>query len=78
MPKEKNAVIVSEALARRQWPGENPLGKKYGENTVVGVVGNAHVNAMNDGDSLEAYYPAQPRDMPDMVVLVKSAGAPTG
>ncbi|MFZ0305738.1 MAG: ABC transporter permease [Terracidiphilus sp.] len=78
VPKEKNAVIVSEALARRQWPGENPLGKKYGENTVVGVVGNAHVNAMNDGDSLEAYYPAQPRDMPDMVVLVKSAGAPDG
>jgi ABC-type antimicrobial peptide transport system permease subunit len=77
-PNEKNAVIVSEALARRQWPGESPLGKKYEENTVVGVVGNAHVNAMNDGDSLEAYYPAQPTDMPDMVVLVKSAGAPDG
>jgi len=77
-PNEKNAVIVSEALARRQWPGESPLGKKYEENTVVGVVGNAHVNAMNDGDSLEAYYPVQPTDMPDMVVLVKSAGAPDG
>ena len=77
-PNEKNTVIVSEALARRQWPGESPLGKKYEENTVVGVVGNAHVNAMNDGDSLEAYYPAQPTDMPDMVVLVKSAGAPDG
>jgi len=78
LPKEKNAVVVSEALARRQWPGENPLGKKYGENTVVGVAGNAHVNAMNDGDSLEAYYSAQPADMPDMVVLVKSTGAPDG
>ena len=78
VPKEKNAVVISEALARRQWPGENPLGKKYGESTVVGVVGNAHVNAMNDGDALEAYYPAQPADMPNMVVLVKSAGAPDG
>jgi predicted permease len=77
-PNEKNAVIVSEALARRQWPSEDPLGKKFEENTVVGVVGNAHVNAMNDGDSLEAYHPAQPTDMPDMVVLVKSAGAPDG
>jgi len=77
-PNEKNAVIVSEALARRQWPGENPFGKKYQENTVVGMVGNAHVNAMNDGDSLEAYYPAQPTDMPDMMVLVKSAEAPEG
>jgi len=78
LQNEKNAVIVSEALARRQWPGENPSGKKYGENTVVGVVGNAHVNAMNDGDSLEVYYPAQPKDMPDMVVLLKSTGAPDG
>ena len=76
LPKEKNAVVVSEALARRQWPHENPLGQKYGENTVVGVAGNAHVNAMNDGDSLEVYYSAQSADMPDMVVLVKSAGAP--
>jgi ABC-type antimicrobial peptide transport system permease subunit len=33
---------------------------------------------MNDGDSLEAYYSAQPADMPDMVVLVKSTGAPDG
>ena len=78
LPNEQNAVVVSEALARRQWPGENPLGKKYGENTVVGVAGNAHVNAMNDGDALEAYYPAQPADIPDMVVLVKSVGAPDG
>jgi ABC-type antimicrobial peptide transport system permease subunit len=75
-PSEKNAVIVSDALARRQWPGENPLGKKYGDNIVVGVVGNAHVNALNDGDSLETYYSAQLADMPDMVVLMKSTGAP--
>jgi ABC-type antimicrobial peptide transport system permease subunit len=33
---------------------------------------------MNDGDSLEVYYSAQPADMPDMVVLVKSVEAPDG
>jgi ABC-type antimicrobial peptide transport system permease subunit len=79
LPGEKNAVIVSESLARKQWPGEDPLGKRYWDTEiVVGVAGNAHVNAMNDGDAMVIYQPAQTQDMPDMVVLVKSAGAPDG
>lgn len=79
VPGEKNAVIVSESLARRQWPGENPIGKPYwNTETVVGVAGNARVNAMNDGDAMEIYEAAQTADMPDMVVLVKSAGAVNG
>jgi predicted permease len=76
---EKNAVIVSESFARRKWPGENPVGKPYSDTeTVVGVAGNARVNAMNDGDAMEMYQPLQTVDMPDMVVLVKSAGAVDG
>jgi hypothetical protein len=78
-PGEKNGVIVSESLARRQWPGENPLGKPYWTTgIVVGVAGNARVNAMNDGDAMEIYQPAQTVDMPGMVVLVKCAGAVDG
>lgn len=45
---------------------------------MVGVAGSAHINAMNDGDAMEIYQPAQSADMPDIVVLVKSAGAPYG
>ena len=79
VPGEKNVVIVSESLARRQWPGENPLGKPYlNDGTVVGVAGNARVNAMNNGDAMEMYQPTQTVDMPDMVVLIKSAGAVDG
>ncbi|MGA7238687.1 MAG: ABC transporter permease [Bryobacteraceae bacterium] len=79
VPGEKNTVIVSESLARRQWPGENPLGKPYlNDGTVVGVAGNARVNAMNNGDAMEMYQPTQMVDMPDMVVLIKSAGAVDG
>lgn len=77
VPGDKNVVIVSESAARKQWPGENPLGKSFSPNAgiVVGVAGDARVNAMNDGDAMEIYQPAQTVDMPDMVVLVKSAGA---
>jgi ABC-type antimicrobial peptide transport system permease subunit len=43
---------------------------------VVGVVGNARVNALNDDDAAEQYWPAQQGDMPAMVVLARTYGAP--
>jgi predicted permease len=77
---EKNAVIVSESMARREWPGQNPIGQQLpngdAKDTVVGVAGDAHVNALNDDDAVEQYWPAQPADMPDMVVMVRAAGDP--
>jgi predicted permease len=77
LPEERNAVIVSESLARRQWPNEDPIGKKLWEkDTVVGIAGNARMNAMNDGDTTEVYWAAQAADMPAMTLLVKTAGAP--
>ena len=79
LPRESNAVIVSQSLARQQWPGEDPIGKRFWEkDTVVGVVGNARVMAMSNGDAVEMYHAAQTSDMPDMVVIVKTAGTPEG
>lgn len=86
LPGETGAIIVSESFARRAWPGEDPLGKLYQtgppqnpqKDTVVGIAGNAHVNALNDGDSAELYWAAQPSDMADMSVLVKTASQPEG
>jgi predicted permease len=77
---EKHAVIVSESFARQQWPGENPLGQAVGDgtnkDTVVGVAGDAHINALSDDDAVEQYWAAQPDDMPDMVLMVRVAGEP--
>jgi len=39
-------------------------------------VGDAHVNAVNDDDAVEQYWPAQTEDMPDMTVMVRSSGDP--
>jgi predicted permease len=79
-PGEKNAVIVSESMARKEWPGKNPVGQLLpngdSKDTVVGVAGDAHVNAVNDDDAVEQYWPAQTEDMTDMVVMVRSAGDP--
>jgi predicted permease len=77
---EKHAVIVSESFARQQWPGQNPVGQQVGDgatkDTVIGVAGDAHINALSDDDATEQYWAAQQDDMPDLVLIVRSAGEP--
>ncbi len=77
---ERNAVIVSESMARMEWPGQNPIGQQLpngdAKDTVVGVAGDAHINAANDDDAVEQYWPAQQADMPGMVVMVRTIGDP--
>lgn len=79
-PGEKHVVIVSDSFARQQWPGQNPLGKQIGDGAtkdiVIGVAGDAHINALNDDDASEQYWPAQPDDMPGMVVIARASGEP--
>ena len=77
-PGEKNAVIVSESFARQQWPSENPLGQKIGDDAsatdvVVGVAGDAHINAVGDDDAMEEYRPAAQADLPAMTAIVRSS-----
>jgi predicted permease len=84
LPGEKNAVVISESLARRRWPGQNPLGKQFEtdksasslRDTVVGVVGDARLNALNNDDAVEEYWSAQAGDMAAMSMVVKMSGAP--
>ena len=88
MRGDTHAIVISESLARLQWPGENPLGKKFDTGVdsagapmsyiVVGVVGSARLVALQDSDAVEAYYLNQPSDLPSMVVLVKASGPPEG
>lgn len=76
---EKNAVIVSDSFARSQWGTENPLGKLVGDgpvkDVVVGVAGNAHLNALGDDDAVEEYWPAGRDQMSRLVLVVRTAGA---
>jgi len=76
--EEKGAVIVSQSFARQMWPGQNPVGQKAdptSSDIVVGVAGNARINAITDDDAAEEYWAAQPEDMPNLTILVRTAGA---
>ena len=75
---ETNVVVVSESFGRRQWPGQNPLGQRMGDaakDVVIGVVGDAHVNALSDDDAVEQYWPAIQDQMATMALVLRTDGS---
>jgi len=59
-------AVVSESLARRCWPGENPLGRRIKVATknreVVGVVGDVRVRGLEQTSEPQVYLPYQQVD----------------
>lgn len=82
-PKAPQVVVINEAMARRFWPGENPVGKrfKYGLDpgadtpwkTVVGVVADMRRQRL---DEAAIPYMFQPGAGGQMDVAVRTLGNP--
>ncbi|MBO0861121.1 MAG: ABC transporter permease [Chloracidobacterium sp.] len=63
------AAIINEKMARRLWPGEDPIGKRFGRSlqglpialdmTVIGVVGDTRQNGRESDVVLVAYTSAR-------------------
>jgi predicted permease len=79
-PGETKVVIISESLARKRWPGEDPIGKQWkdGADIVVGVVGNTRAMELNNTDATEIYYPPTAESFSEMSVLIRTTGSPEG
>jgi predicted permease len=77
-------MMVNETMARRVWPGEDPIGKSVlgacaAERRVVGVVGDVRHLALEQGSGNEMYIPMrQCPDRPSHDLIVRStiAAAP--
>ena len=87
-PDAPRVVMVSEAFARRFWPGENPIGKRIKDGPanstqpwmeVVGVVGNIKFESLRqDPDAQPVFYGPllQSEVIENMSVIVRTRAAP--
>jgi predicted permease len=79
-PAAPPVVLVSETMARRAWPNEDPVGRRIRtggavtgpEYTVVGVVGDARYQSLDTETRAMAYFSAAARPQRAMMLVVRS------
>uniref|UniRef100_Q01ZM6 Permease n=1 Tax=Solibacter usitatus (strain Ellin6076) TaxID=234267 RepID=Q01ZM6_SOLUE len=78
---DRPVVIINETMARRFWPGRDPVGLRFitgpwGPNpawsTIIGVVGDVKQFGLDSEPSLDLYYPA----LDPLSITVHTAGNP--
>jgi putative ABC transport system permease protein len=77
--QSRKVAVISEALARHFWPGQDPIGKKFNKRyEVIGVAKDVrNIHLWSSGDRC-LYFPATPDDSPEMTFFVRAAGDPGG
>jgi len=76
---QTNVVLVNEALAKRLFPGENPVGRRLITGIqsipreIVGVVGNFRAENLSEPAVAQMFYPSMQLDGAFMNVVVRSS-----
>ena len=77
---DERSVVVSESLARRNWPDRDPFGElltiRDDALVVVGIAGNARSLAIRDPEAVELYRLAREADLIGLAVVARTAGPP--
>jgi macrolide transport system ATP-binding/permease protein len=74
-----NVAIVTEATARKFWPGEDPIGKilREGDKSdlqIVGVAKDAQVSHLGESPKLYVYLPAGPKEQSQLQLMIHGGG----
>ena len=73
-------VIISEAIAKRYFPGETPVGRRVrlgdGEAEIVGVVGDIRRAALNDVPREDMYFPFERQPGNTISLFIRTADDP--
>ena len=75
-------ALIDETLARRFFPGENPIGKRLRTSnernwrTVIGVVGAVRQTALDRDADPHVYVPEAQMPSPSLTLVVRTAGDP--
>lgn len=79
----QSVVVINESMARRFWPGQDPVGAKFvtapwapnpGWSTIVGVAGDVKQFGLDSEPSMDIYFPSL---APAYLILRTSADAST-
>ncbi len=78
----RNVVIINQSVARKLWPGQNPLGRIAiaggAECEVIGVIGDLRESNVEDDASTQMYLPANKHFGPEgSYLVVRSKIAPS-
>jgi putative ABC transport system permease protein len=79
-PAGSPVAIVNEAMARRLWPGQDPVGRRFAPGgrsvtwlTIVGVVSDVKSLSLADPPDLEYYLPYRMSPAPAMSLVVRTS-----
>jgi predicted permease len=82
--KMPEVALVNESMAKKFWPGQDPIGKKIGAGcdeqalcrTVVGVVGDIRHEGLGEEARPEIYLPHPQFPLPNLSVVLRTSGDP--
>ena len=81
-PDSPHVVIINEAAAHREWPGQDPVGKmangiEKNPVRVIGVVADVHESSLEEASGPEVYVPmTQNPDAEGATLVVRTRVAP--